>query len=244
MGVLSGKTAVITGATGGIGKSIALAFAAEGVGLCLLGRERGRLQALAQELTAFNPAIRIALYPLDLAKIGDVEATCNEIIGSNTAIDLLIHSAGTLVMKNYELTTGEDFDTQYFINVKAPFFLTQWLLPSIKRQKGQVVFINSSASQQKAKAGVAAYAASKYALTAVADSLRDAVNESGVRVLSIYPGRTATGMQEKIYEIENRDYHGERLLQPDDIAKTVITALSMPGTAEITDISIRPFLKG
>jgi NADP-dependent 3-hydroxy acid dehydrogenase YdfG len=77
----------------------------------------------------------------------------------------------------------------------------------------------------------------------VTDSLRDEVNGCGIRVLSIYPGRTATPMQHSVYQVEGEVYQPERLLQPGDIATAVVHALSLPKTAEVTDIFIRPMLK-
>ncbi|MGC2391714.1 MAG: hypothetical protein WA621_20145, partial [Candidatus Acidiferrum sp.] len=83
----------------------------------------------------------------------------------------------------------------------------------------------------------------KHALKAIADALRAEVNELGVRVISVYPGRTATPQQEKIHELEGRSYHSDRLLQPEDVAQAVLNALAMPRTAEVTDIQIRPMRK-
>ena len=94
-----------------------------------------------------------------------------------------------------------------------------------------------------ARANVGQYAATKHALKAVADSLRDEVNSDGVRVLSIFAGRTATPMQETIYRLENKAYDAQLLLQPEDIASVVIHALTLPRTAEATDIHIRPLVK-
>ena len=88
--------------------------------------------------------------------------------------------------------------------------------------------------------GDAAYAASKTALKAVTDSLRSEVNADGIRVLSVYPGRTASAMQEALYKQEGRIYEPEKMLQPEDVAETVVSALSLKRTAEITDILIRP----
>jgi NADP-dependent 3-hydroxy acid dehydrogenase YdfG len=80
-------------------------------------------------------------------------------------------------------------------------------------------------------------------LKAIADSLRAEVNADGVRVVSLYPGRTATPQQQEIHELENKPYHPERLLQPQDIARAVVDALSLPRTAEVTDINIRAMQK-
>lgn len=244
MGGLAGKKAVMTGATGGIGRGIAIALAAQGVALCLLGRDKKRNEALGQDLAAVNPGVRTAFQAVDLADAASIRRACADLLHDHPVIDLLVHGAGILVPGDYAGAKPEDFDAQYFINVRAPFLLTQGLLPAIRQQKGQVVFVNSSAAQQKAKAGLAAYAASKYALVAVADSLRDEVNADGVRVISIYPGRTATAMQERIHAVERKPYQPGALLQAEDIAQAVLAAVTASPTAEITDISIRPFQKG
>jgi NADP-dependent 3-hydroxy acid dehydrogenase YdfG len=107
---------------------------------------------------------------------------------------------------------------------------------------GDAVFINSTQGRS-ASGGVGQYAASKHALRAVADSLRAEVAGTGLRVCTLYAGRTATPMQEQIFRTEGRAWTPERLLQPDDIADTVITILGLPATAEITDITIRPARK-
>ena len=112
----------------------------------------------------------------------------------------------------------------------------------LKSRRGQIVFINSSLGlASKAEAGQ--YAAAKHALKALADSLRDEVNADAVRVLSVFPGRTATPMQAALYAKEGKAYHPEVLLQPEDVAAVVINALTLPRTAEVTEIRIRPLKK-
>ncbi len=135
-----------------------------------------------------------------------------------------------------------ELDNLYRVNVRAPYALTKALLPMVRANRGQIVFINSSAGLT-ARGGIAAYAATKHALKAIADSLRSEVNTAGIRVITIYPGRTATPQQEKIHEQEGKTYQSERLLQAEDVAKAVLNALAMPRTAEVTDISIRPMQK-
>src|SRR5690242_6858519 len=102
--------------------------------------------------------------------------------------------------------------------------------------------MNSSAGLS-ARAGVGQYAATKHALRAIADTLREEVNTDGIRVLSVFPGRTASPMQATVHANEGRVYHPDHLIQPEDIAKVVIDALSLPRTAEIMDIRIRPLRK-
>jgi NADP-dependent 3-hydroxy acid dehydrogenase YdfG len=102
--------------------------------------------------------------------------------------------------------------------------------------------MNSSAGLS-ARAGVAQYAATKHALKAIADSLREEINDDGVRVLSVFLGRTATPMQAAVHEMEGREYYPELLLQPEDVASVIINALSLPRSAEVTDIIVRPLAK-
>jgi NADP-dependent 3-hydroxy acid dehydrogenase YdfG len=104
------------------------------------------------------------------------------------------------------------------------------------------VFINSS-SGIVAKPTSAQYDSTKHALKAIADSLRSEINVDGVRVLSVYLGRTASKMQERICKMERKPYRPELLLQPSDVASVILNALGLPRTAEVTDIHIRPMIK-
>jgi NAD(P)-dependent dehydrogenase (short-subunit alcohol dehydrogenase family) len=154
---------------------------------------------------------------------------------------VLVHSAGVIAPGPMERVSPADFEQQYRTNLRAPYFLTQALLPMLREARGQVVFINSSAGVV-AKPDVGPYAATKHALKAVADGLRAEVNQAGIRVLTIYAGRTATPMQAALHERQGQAYAPERLLQPEDVAATVMAALGLPRTAEVTDISIRPMI--
>ena len=136
----------------------------------------------------------------------------------------------------------EHLDLQYRSNFRGPYALIQLLLPLLRKQQGQIVFINSSAAL-RSSATVGQYAAMQHALRAVADSLRDEVNADGIRVLSVYPGRTATPRMAALFEQEGRPYRPELLMQPEDVAAMVTHALALPRTAEVTDISMRPMLK-
>jgi NADP-dependent 3-hydroxy acid dehydrogenase YdfG len=232
------KVAVVTGASSGIGRSIAHALAGNGVDLCLLGRDKYKLEEVSSQLKRIHPQVQT--HVCDLASAENIRSVANTINGGFRDIDILVHSAGCIILKRLEEVTEAEFDLQFSVNTRAPFLLTKLLLPAIKKRKGQIVFVNSSIAQQKAGANLSIYAGSKYALRAMADSLREENNASEVRVLSVYPGRTATAMQEGIFKFENREYRKSDLLQPEDVAQSVIDALALPRTAEITDIFIRP----
>lgn len=240
MGAFSGQTAIITGATGGIGQAMANQLVTAGASVILVARGRSTLEQLVRD-NRWNPhAVRC--HPVDLAIEAEICEFATEIGATRQQVHLLVHAAGTIALGGVDESRLADFDTQYQVNVRAPYQLTQALLPQLLDCGGQVVFVNSTAGIQ-ARRGVAQYAATKFALRAVADSLRDEVNERGVRVLSVFVGRTATRMQQTVHSHEQRPYHAERLLQPADVASIVLSALSLPRTAEVTDLHIRPMLK-
>jgi NADP-dependent 3-hydroxy acid dehydrogenase YdfG len=235
-----GQTSLVTGATSGIGKAIALSLAAEGATVGLVGRDAKRLEEVSAELR--KHAVRTESYRADLSNDADLRRLSADLKEDLGGLDVLVHSAGIFRMGAVQEARVEELDELYRVNVRAPYALTQALLPMLLSRRGQVVFVNSSAGVT-ARAEIAAYAATKHALKAIAESLRSEVNDRGVRVISVYPGRTATPQQEKIHEQEGKAYRSERLLQAEDVAKAVLNALAMPRTAEVTDIHIRPMNK-
>ena len=228
--------AVVTGASSGVGKAVALGLASQGATVCLIGRNLQALEAVAESARAQAP--RVASYHADLTideNVRDLKAKLQREFGS---IDLLIHCAGVISIGPIESAPVEDLDWQYRINVRSPYFLTQTLLPMLRTRQGQIVFINSLVGLS-AKAGSSQYSVTKHALKGLADSLRNEVNHDGVRVLSLFLGRTATSMQAAVHDTEGTPYHPELLIQPDDVASVVVHALTLPKTAEITDIRMR-----
>jgi NADP-dependent 3-hydroxy acid dehydrogenase YdfG len=198
------------------------------------------LESVAAKSRSFGS--EATCYSSDLATISGQFELVQRLVRDLPRVDILIQSAGVYFAGPIEHATLMDFDRQYQTNVRAPYVLTQALLPMLKVQRGQVVFINSS-SGTSAKPMSAQYDSTKHALKAIADSLRGEVNAHGVRVLSVFLGRTASEMQEKIYQMEGRPYHPELLLQPEDVASVIVNALCLPRTAEVTDLHIRPMIK-
>jgi len=240
MEALSHQVAVVTGASRGIGKAIALGLAERGAGLCLVGRKLEILEVVANIARTWAP--RVLPYQIDLTLDDSIQELASTLQRDFGYIDMLIHSAGVISLGQIEQTPIEELDWQYRTNVRAPYALTKALLPLLRLRQGQIVFINSSAGLS-GRANAGQYSATKHALKALADSLRQEVNEDGLRVLSVFLGRTATPMQAAIHELEGRPYNFQRLMQPEDVAAVVINALTLPRTAEVTDVSIRPLKK-
>lgn len=238
MSQFSGQHAVVTGASSGIGRAIALQLADGGASLCVVGRDRERLETVARAAAEASGA-PVTVCQQDLTQDGAASAIAERVRGKIGQIDVLVHSAGTITNAPIRDATPDQWDDQFETNLRAPFLLTQALLPMTCAGQGEIVFVNSSIVGH-AKSGTGPYAATKHALKGLADSLREEVNSEGVRVLSIFPGQTATPMQQKLYEAKDEVYRPEHLLQPEDIASVIAGALSLPRTAEVTEINIRP----
>ncbi len=240
MAMFTGLTAVVTGASSGIGRAIAMSLAREGASLCLLGRNEQRLLMTAKLVSRNSSKVRT--YCADFSSKQDLSRVTLKLKQELKRVHILVHAAGDIILGDMSVSAIENFDRQYEVNLRAPYSLTHSLLRQLTLCQGQVVFINSSMGLHT-KAHVSQYAATKHGLKAMANSLRQEVNAEGVRVLTVFAGQTASAMQERLYRNAKRPYDPKRLLQPEDIASMVISALTLPRTAEVTDIHIRPLIK-
>jgi NAD(P)-dependent dehydrogenase (short-subunit alcohol dehydrogenase family) len=232
--------ALVTGATSGIGKAIAVALAKRGALVWLVGRRPDTVQDVATLVAGIGGRARS--WPTDLRHDEEVDRLSEALASDGGRVDVLVHSAGIVRLGPAGTAPVEDLDRQYRLNLRAPYLLTQRLLPLLVAAKGQVVFINSQAGLV-ASPNVSQYATTKFGLRAFADSLRAEVNPQGVRVLSVYPGRTATPMQAAVHQMEGRPYDPSRFAQPEDVAAMVMSALLLPRSSEVTDLSTRPMRK-
>ncbi|NJO35465.1 MAG: SDR family NAD(P)-dependent oxidoreductase, partial [Rhodospirillales bacterium] len=230
----------VTGASGGIGRCISLALAMEGSDVHLVGRSPDRLRLTADLCAPFKHQVETTI--CDLTDEQSIGRLGNEMAQRYGRVDVLVHCSGIIDHSNLEEAPIAILDEQLSANVRGPLLLTQVILPLLKKPRGQIVFINSSAGLRSAR-GRGHFAATQHALRAIADTLRQEVNDDIIRVLSVFPGRTATPRIEALFAKERRPYKPDSLLQPEDVAAVVLNALTLPWTAEVTDITIRPLLK-
>ena len=221
----------MTGASSGIGRAIALALAAEGLSVRLVGRDREKLETVAGQAGSGS---RIAV--IDITKEPAVAGLARAALPT---LDVLVHSAGAYLTGTIDEIDARAWSELDAINLHAPIALTAACLPALRAARGQVVFVNSQAGLN-AGATTLAYAAGKQALRAATDSLRQRVNADGIRVLSLFPGRTDTPMQQEILKAENRHAEDGMLMRTEDIAAMTVAALRLPRSAEVTDIVMRP----
>ena len=225
-------THLITGAGSGIGAAVARRLLERGDDLVLLARDAGRARELA------------ALYPGAATVVGDLgnPDRLSWAFGQQAMpdrLDSLLHIAGVVELGRIDALTPKAWHFQLNANLVAPAELTRLLLPQLRAARGQVVFVNSG-SGLAAHAEWGAYAASKHGLKALADSLRQEEHGNGVRVTSVYPGRTASPMQAKVHQQEGKEYDASRWIDPDSVATTILLALDLPRDAEINDLTVRP----
>ncbi|GGK37335.1 short chain dehydrogenase [Pilimelia terevasa] len=224
------RTTLITGATGGIGTAVAENLAARGDRLVLGGRDPDRLRELAGRL----PGARVL--PADLGDPGTLSAD-----GLPPRLDVLVHCAGVVALGPVADADAAVWERTLAVNLTGPAVLTRLALPALRAARGHVVFLNSGAGLH-AGPGWSAYAASKFGLRALADALRAEEAAHGVRVTTVYPGRTATAMQAAVHAQEGREYDPGRWIQPAAVAAAVRTALDLPVEAHLTEVTIRPGL--
>jgi NADP-dependent 3-hydroxy acid dehydrogenase YdfG len=220
--------ALVTGASRGIGAAVARDLAAEH-DLLLGGRDADALAALAAELPGATA------WPVELTDDRAVAAAVRGI----DRLDVLVHSAGVGLLGTVAATPAATWRHQFEVNVVAVAELTRLLLPALRAARGRVVLLNSGAGL-RARAGWASYAASKFALRALADSLRDEEESTGVRVISVHPGRTDTAMQRDVVEQEGAEYRPDAYLRAESVAAAVAYAVRAPADAAVTEVVVRP----
>ncbi len=216
---------VITGATGGIGSALALALT--GHDLILTGRNLEKLEALCSSIPNSKPLILELQQPETFAAA----------LEGFPRIDNLIHNAGIGELGTVENTSLEVWREILNVNLLACVELTRVCLNRLRETRGQVLFVNSGAGLS-ANAGWGAYAASKFALRAFADALSAEETQNGIRVMTVYPGRTATKMQERVRSQENQTYEPEKYIQPETLAATIKMMLETPRDSILTQVMV------
>ncbi|MFC7493750.1 MULTISPECIES: SDR family oxidoreductase [unclassified Nocardioides] len=222
------STHLVTGAGSGIGAVVARTLLDRGDTVVLVARSDER----AEELRSAYAGAEVLV--ADLAWPESVES-----LPLPSSLDSVVHAAGVVELGGVSSLSVDDWASQLRVNLVAPAALTRVALPALRAARGTVVFVNSSAGLV-AHPQWSAYAASKHGLRALADSLRAEEAGHGVRVSTVYPGRTATPMQEKVHAQEGKEYDAAAWIRPETVADAIVRVLDLPRDATITDVTVRP----
>jgi 3-oxoacyl-[acyl-carrier protein] reductase len=229
------QTCLVTGATEGIGRATAFALGRAGYRVGVCARTAATVAALVRELKAEGMAAAGA--PCDVADAEAVPRMVGTITAALGPVDALINNAGILRVKPFEQITLEDWDATMAANVRSLFLTTREVLPGMRQRKSGTIVNVSSLSGKSGFIGGSAYCASKHAVMGFSRALMLEVREDNVRVVAICPGSVDTKM------IRSQDVfpvHPDRILQPADIAATILHTLQLPARALVSEIDIRP----
>jgi 3-oxoacyl-[acyl-carrier protein] reductase len=235
---LAGRTALVTGASRGIGRSIALRLAQLGTRLLLVARDQNALARVQQELAQDSTHLATAAQalPCDLTSASEIESLASRIDAAG-GCDILINAAGigSIGAPMHEIPV-EDFDAVFATNVRAPFLLMRAVIPHmIARGSGDIVNISSLAGQGPLANG-AAYAASKWALNGLSYSAAEELRSDGIRVSVVAPGSVNT-------DFGRGGKDRTKMLQPEDVAAAVAMLVTQPPHAFISEVRMRPTRK-
>jgi NAD(P)-dependent dehydrogenase (short-subunit alcohol dehydrogenase family) len=215
---------LITGAGSGIGRELARRLHERGDELWLVVRDPAKVAELPDaHLLVADLADPAAFAGLDLPD----------------RLDSVVHVAGVVELGSVAELDEEAWTGQLAVNLVAPALLTRATLPALRSAGGTVVMVNSGAGL-RANPGWAAYAASKFGLRALADALRAEERDHGVRVTTVFPGRTATPMQEKVHRQEGKEYDGSDWIRPETVVDVIVSVLDLPPDATVPELTISP----
>ncbi len=227
--------AVITGGTRGIGLALARDLDASHH-LVIGGRSAESVEPVVAQLPSAEGFVADLT---DCAPGGSLERALEDLVPRLPRVDVLVHSAGILHRGAVADVPMADWSQAMAANVVAVAGITRALLPALRAAEGLVVMVNSGAGFT-ASPTTGTYAATKFALRALADALREEERANGVRVTSVHPGRVDTDMQREMIEFEGGDYEPERFLRVESVVKAVRLAIDATPDASIDMVSVRP----
>lgn len=229
------RTVLITGATQGIGRATAFAFGRAGYRVGICSRTEAKVHQVVEELR--QGGIEAAGAAADVGQPEQVSRATEELIGRLGDIDVLVNNAGVLIAKPFEELSLDDWDTMMSTNVRSLYLMTRAVLPAmLRRREGSIVNVASLAGRN-GFAGGTAYAASKHAVLGFSRSLMLETRKDNIRVIAICPGSVATSMLQEQPMLKSEP---QRILQPDDVAATIVHAVGLPDRAMVSELDIRP----
>ncbi len=241
--VLAGKVALVTGASSGIGEAAAFALATAGAMVAVSGRRRERLDALVARIEAAGGK-GLAL-PGDMTVEAEAIQAVEETVARLGRIDILINSAGVMQAGGIENCDLDEYRRVFDINLFATLYTCKAAVPHMLAQGGGDIITISSLAGRKGGPQTSAYSASKHAVNAMTDGMRQELGNRNIRVCTLMPGATATEVGDHISDPAWRKniqahVHKEGAVQPSEVGDTIVFILSLPRRVNISEICVRP----
>lgn len=229
------KRALITGASSGIGRETALAFASSGIDVALVSRSADKLAAVADAVT--KTGVNVKTYTIDLASISEVEAHMHQIVLDGN-IDILVNNAGMGYTGTLSETPLSDWQQVIDLNLTSVFECIKGILPSMREQnRGTIINVASIAGKQ-AFANWGAYSVSKAGVIALSQALAQEERKNGIRVTAICPGAVNTGIWDT--QTVNADFDRSNMLTPEIVAQSILHTALLPKQAVVDEITLMP----
>ena len=222
---LQTKTAIVTGASDGLGKQVAIKLGHQGVNLALIARDKSRLAEVKQTIQSANKLLKVKIYPCDIRITQDLSNTVKKIIKDFRNVHILVNIAGIW----QKMMTVEEIDTNVVndvidTNLTALIHCTRLVLPILKKQEAAAIINVSSKSGVTAQTGQSVYSASKWGVRGFTEVLKTDLKNTPVRVAGVYQSGTNTKMFEKTGE----KVPSEKFTKPADLAEVIVYMLSRP----------------
>jgi NADP-dependent 3-hydroxy acid dehydrogenase YdfG len=235
------KTALITGATSGIGRATAHVFAKNGINLVLCGRRQERLDTIKN---ALSKQVDVHTLNFDVSKKHETFNAIESLPETFSTIDVLINNAGNAHgLDPIQSGSVDDWDAMMDSNVKGLLYVSKAIIPQMtQRKSGHIINIGSSAGKEVYPKGNV-YCASKHAVLAITEGMRIDLNPFNIKVCAINPGLVETEFSKVRFKgdaIADSVYKGYKALQPDDIAEIIYFAITRPSHVNIADLLVFP----
>lgn len=231
---LKNKAAIITGASDGLGKQVALKLAKEKVSLALVARNEGRLNGVKAEAEKLGSP-KVIIYPCDISDGSKVTDVVRQIEVDFGEVQILLNIAGIWQkLNNLENITQEEVDSVIDVDLKGMIYMTRLVMPVLKRQKEAVIINDSSKSGITAQPGQSVYSAAKWGVTGFTNVLEEELKDTNVKVAGLYQSGTNTGLFEKTGEHLDQ----ESFIRPEDLADVIVFMLSRPPNIWLHDVRV------
>ena len=239
---IEGKVVVITGASSGLGEAAARLLSAQGASVVLGARRVDRIQSLAGELTGSGG--KALAIPTDVTRYDQVKRLVDAAVQAYGRIDVMINNAGLMPSSPLERIRVDDWDRMIDVNIKGVLYGIAAALPYMRRQKAGHIINVSSVAGHKVRPGGAVYAATKHAVRALSEGLRQEVKPYNIRTTVISPGAVGTELPNSVTEPDMAEIfqklYEEIAIPADSFAQAVAFAMSQPEEVDVNEILFRP----